>query len=44
MQVIYVDILKIPYPGNSAGLLQKEGKCSRIGLSIADIFFINKYN
>jgi len=44
MQVIYVDIVKMNYSGNSAGLLQKEGKYSRIGLSIVDLFFINKYN
>jgi len=39
MQLIYVDILEINYSGNSAGLLQKEGKHSRIGLSIVDFFF-----
>jgi hypothetical protein len=44
VQAIYVDILKICYSGNSAGLLQREGKYSRIGLSIADFFFINNYN
>jgi hypothetical protein len=44
MQVIYVEILKIHYLGKNAGLLQREGKYSGISLSIADIFFINKYN
>jgi len=39
MQVVYVEILKIHYSGNSAGLLQREVKYSRIGLSIADFFF-----
>jgi hypothetical protein len=39
MQVIYVDILKTHYSGNSAGLLQKEVKYSRVGLSIAGFFF-----
>jgi len=43
MQVIYVDTLKIHYSGNSAGLLQREGKYSRIGLSIVD-FFISSLN
>jgi hypothetical protein len=42
MQVIYVAILKIHHSGNSAGLLQREGKYSRIGLSIVDIILHQK--